>query len=350
MTEKEKILRKTSGGLDIFVHYLGKECLKPKFRSPFREDDMRPSCKLYCNRELGGQPYYYLQDFGDGRFSGNCFAIAGLVLGINPQVEFVRLLKAIDQDMCLNVFGDLHEATPLPQKVVCKEIRTIPSPKKGGMITFVAEEKAFSQDELSYWGHYGIGEDILQKYHVRSLKSCLFTKPSGGQYGIYSTALTPCYGYFFDGGQGLKVYRPRSENRFLYAGKLPSPYLFGKEQLPSSGEYVIITGGEKDVLALAAHGFPAISLNSETAKIHTSLMDDLARRFSKVIFVYDTDSTGKEESSARVRELNEKYPVTKIDLPLLGSKREKDVSDYFASGGSSESLWQMLHLANPTKL
>ena len=66
--------------------------------------------------------------------------------------------------------------------------------------------------------------------------------------------------------------------------------------------------------------------------------------------MYDTDSTGKAESSARVRELNEKYPVTKIDLPLLGSKREKDVSDYFASGGSSESLWQMLHLANPTKL
>lgn len=350
MTEKEEILRKTSSGLDIFVHYLGKECLKPKFRSPFREDDMRPSCKLYCNQELGGQPYYYLQDFGDGRFSGNCFAIAGLVLGINPRMEFVRLLKAIDQDMCLNVFGDLYEASKLPQKAFCKETSTIPSPKKGGMITFVTEEKAFSQDELSYWGHYGIGEDILQKYHVRSLKSCLFTKPSGGQYGIYSTTLTPCYGYFFDGGQGLKVYRPRSENRFLYAGKLPSPYLFGKEQLPSLGEYVIITGGEKDVLALAAHGFPAISLNSETAKIHTSLMDDLARRFSKIIFVYDTDSTGKAESSARVRELNEKYPVTKIDLPLPGSKREKDVSDYFASGGSPESLWQMLHLANPTKL
>lgn len=350
MTEKEKILSKTSGGLDIFVHYLGKECLKPKFRSPFREDDMRPSCKLYCNQELGGQPYYYLQDFGDGRFSGNCFAIAGQVLGINPQMEFVRLLKAIDQDMCLNVFGDLHEASMLSQKGVCKEISTIPSPKKGSRITFVTEDKAFSQDELSYWEHYGISEDILQKYHVRSLKSCLFTKPSGSQYGIYSTALTPCYGYFFDGGQGVKLYRPRSENRFLYAGKLPSPYLFGKEQLPSSGEYVIITGGEKDVLALAAHGFPAICLNSETAKMHTFVMDDLAKRFSKVVFVYDTDSTGKSESSARVRELNEKYPVTKIDLPLSGSKQEKDVSDYFACGGSSESLWQMLHLANTTIL
>ena len=343
MTEIEIILRKTSGGLDIFVHYLGKECLKPKFRSPFREDDIRPSCKLYCNQKPGGLPYYYLQDFGDGRFSGNCFAVAGLVLGINPQMEFVRLLKAIDQDMCLGVFGDQHDASRLPIKGTCNEIRIIPSPKKDGLITFATEEKTFSQDELSYWEHYGISEDTLQKYHVRSLKSCLFTNPSGGQYGIYSTALTPCYGYFFDGDQGLKVDRPRSENRFLYAGKLPSPYLFGKEQLPSSGEYVIVTGGEKDVLALAAHGFPAICLNSETAKMHASIMDDLARRFSKIIFLYDTDSTGKAESSSRVRELKDKYPVAKIDLPLPGSKQSKDVSDFFAGGGNSENLWEMLH-------
>ena len=245
--------------------------------------------------------------------------------------------------MCLGVFGDQHDASRLPIKGTCNEIRIIPSPKKDGLITFATEEKTFSQDELSYWEHYGISEDTLQKYHVRSLKSCLFTNPSGGQYGIYSTALTPCYGYFFDGDQGLKVYRPRSENRFLYAGKLPSPYLFGKEQLPSSGEYVIVTGGEKDVLALAAHGFPAICLNSETAKMHASIMDDLARRFSKIIFLYDTDSTGKAESSSRVRELKDKYPVAKIDLPLPGSKQSKDVSDFFAGGGNSENLWEMLH-------
>lgn len=349
MTEKEEILRKTSGGLDIFVHYLGKECLKSKFRSPFREDDMRPSCKLYCNQELGGLPYYYLQDFGDGRFSGNCFAIAGKVLGINPQMEFVRLLKTIDQNMCLEVFGDTPHASKPIQKPICREIRTIPPPQKGGMITFVAEKKPFSQDELSYWGRYGISEDVLHSFHVRSLKSCIFTHPSGGQYGIYSTALTPCYGYFFNDDLGLKVYRPRSENRFLYAGKLPSPYIFGWEQLPSSGNFVLITGGEKDVLLLAAHGFHAISLNSETAKMQVSIMDDLARRFSKIIFLYDTDSTGKAESSARVEELKEIYPVGKIDLPLPGSKKEKDVSDFFAGGGSAERLWQMLHHVNETK-
>lgn len=342
MKEKEVILRKTSGGLDIFVHYLGEECLKPKFRSPFREDDSRPSCKLYCNQELGGQPYYYLHDFGDSRFSGNCFAIAGHILGINPQLEFVRLLKTIDQDLCLGVFEDEHHTSTGRNRAIRKKVHSQPPSKKCSVITFVAEEKDFSANELLFWKTYGIGEDILQKYHVKSLKSCLFTQQSGRQYGIYSTNWTPCYGYFFYGGQGLKVYRPRSENRFLYAGKLPSPYIFGWEQLMSVGDFVFITGGEKDVLSLAAHGFHAICLNSETAKMPVHIMDTLSRRFSKIIFLYDADSTGKIESSSRVRELNDKYPVAKIDLPLSGSKKDKDVSDFFASGGSSERIWRML--------
>lgn len=104
MKEKDEILAKTDGGLDIFVHYLGKECLRKKFRSHMREDDKHPSCKLYRNQALDGRSYYYLHDFGDSRFSGDCFFVASQVLNINPSTDFVHLLKMIDQDMCLGVF------------------------------------------------------------------------------------------------------------------------------------------------------------------------------------------------------------------------------------------------------
>ena len=33
MEEYKTILKKTDGGLDIFSYYLGKECLKKKFKS-----------------------------------------------------------------------------------------------------------------------------------------------------------------------------------------------------------------------------------------------------------------------------------------------------------------------------
>lgn len=343
MKEKEEILARTSGGLDIFVHYLGKECLKRKFKSPFRDDDNRPSCKLYLNQQVGGRAYYYLHDFGDSRYSGDCFFIAAQILNINLSTDFVHLLKQIDRDLSLGVFDhdgeeSAHVNRALHQKAISarKEIQEDPG------ISFRAEVKSFSQGELAYWGAYGITAEILSRFHVESLKSCVFTKTDGRQYGIYSTSLTPSYGYFFKSGKGIKVYRPRSENRFLYAGELPSPYVFGYDQLPERGKVLLITGGEKDVLSLCSHGFSAICFNSETAKVPSSLLDQLKLRFEHLVFVYDVDATGLRESTHRVEELKASYPVSKVVLPLAGSKQEKDVSDFFKLGGTRETLENLI--------
>lgn len=67
-------------------------------------------------------------------------------------------------------------------------------------------------------------------------------------------------------------------------------------------------------------------------------MDQLVKRFGQIVFLYDVDATGRRESAQRVEELQSRYPVSRIDLPLAGSKQEKDVSDYFLLGGTSESL------------
>ena len=75
----------------------------------------------------------------------------------------------------------------------------------------------------------------------------------------------PMFGYM--GKQHIKVYRPCSQMRFLYVGDFGDNYCFGLEQLPAKGDLLFITGGEKDVMSLAAHGFHAICFNSETAFI-----------------------------------------------------------------------------------
>lgn len=343
MGEKEKILQLTSGGLDIFIHYLGRDCLRKKFRSPFRDDDNRPSCKLYLNKQSDGSAFYYLQDFGDSRFSGSCFSIAARILNMNPNMEFMRLLRAIDQDLCLGVFDDSASKGCVPKSRSFELKKNLQvSSFSASDITFQAETKEYSKEELAYWERYGILPEVLSIYNVKCLKCCAFTKTNGYSFGIYSTALTPTFGYFFHGGEGIKIYRPRSENRFMYAGKLPNPYVFGWEQLPKSGDLVVITGGEKDVLSLCCHGFPAISFNSETAKVPHSMMQQLASRFLKIVFLYDADSTGKTESAKRVQEFKNQYPVVKVDLPLVGSKKEKDVSDFFAMGGTRETLKNLI--------
>lgn len=105
----------------------------------------------------------------------------------------------IDQDMCLGVFDRqtnrkaVRQASPMSGMKSPDEENRQPH----GMIAYQAQVKEFSDEELAYWASYGITEDTLDRFQVRSLRSCHFTKADGQQYCIYSTALTPSYGYFF---------------------------------------------------------------------------------------------------------------------------------------------------------
>jgi DNA primase len=128
--------------------------------------------------------------------------------------------------------------------------------------------------------------------------------------------------------------------RFVYAGHLPHPYVFGLNQLPQSGDVLYITGGEKDVLSLASHGFHTICLNSETAKVPEDLLPSLQERFNHIAILYDMDDTGRKESANRLNELQELGcpSVLNIELPLCGSKQEKDVSDFFRLGHTANEL------------
>ena len=267
MNERQQILYLTGGGLDVFTHYLGDVCLKRIFKNPFREDS-RPSCHLYANKNTYGQVEYYLQDFGDSSFCGNCFAIVARLCNMNVKTAFKDILKVIDKELCLGLFNN-----PFPQReIIYKRLVKRQKPETSSTLSFQYKEKPFTMEELCFWQRYGIGQDTLEHYHVASLSACRMSKENGKKFTVYGTAKYPAFGYLFNNNDGIKIYSPCSKNRFLYAGVLPRPYIFGWEQLPPQGEYIFITGGEKDVMSLAAHRFHAICLNSETAKHPDNLM------------------------------------------------------------------------------
>lgn len=342
MNERKRILEKTGGGLDIFSYYLGEECLKKKFRSPFRSDDKRPSCHLYANHKPGEAAFYYLQDFGDSKCSGNCFETVAKVLNMNIKTQFQEILEKIDQDLCLGIFeqnkGKYGKSPTFNRKLIKEELI---KNKTSSILSFTPVIQDFRQWELEYWEKYGIDTQTLLRYHVHSLRSVTFTKQDGKSFNVFGSKVIPAYGYFFNSMKGIKVYRPKASNRFLYGGDLPIPYVFGWEQLPATGQTIFITGGEKDVLSLAAHGFQAIAFNSETAKIPKDKLEDLSKRFQRIIFLYDSDATGIKESKGRVTELKKAYNVCRIELPLKGTKEEKDISDYFAIGNTTEDFLQL---------
>lgn len=208
MNEYETILQKTNGGLDIFKHYLGDDCTKGAFKNPYRADS-RASCRLYRNKTKDEKSYYYLQDYGDSEFCGNCFSIVAKILNYNIRNDFKHLLEQIDKDMNLDVFSFYDNGFQSKQPVLKKVVGCGGIHKSCSISEFKLTTKPFSEKELSYWHRYGITEETLQRYDVKSVKACTFIKADGKSFSIVSSELIPVYGYYFNGDLASSSTVPR---------------------------------------------------------------------------------------------------------------------------------------------
>ena len=332
-TNKEDILLLTDKGLAVFKYYipfsfkLGRNFLNPLYK------DSKASCNVYFDRRNG---MYKMKDFGNDDYSGDCFALVGKLNGLNCKEpkDFVKILAIIDRDMRLGLSDKpemrISSTTPVP---VIAEVTHVPKRKKARPYTLA--QKSFTAAELAFWGESGITQEVLKLFQVVSLKKFSSENNEGKPFSIVATDKEPVFGY--TAKQYVKVYRPHSEMRFLYAGDFGENYCFGLEQLPAKGDLLFITGGEKDVMSLTVHGFHAICFNSETVTIPVGIIHRLSFRFKHIVLLYDVDKAGLD-SSAKQELALKNYGVKRLLLPLEGTKVEKDISDFFRLGNSREDL------------
>lgn len=328
-------MQATDRGLSVFRHYLpvpfriGKKFLNPLYK------DTKASCNVYYDRR---HSVYKMKDFGNEEYSGDCFELVGTMTGLSCRnaKDFVEIMRIIDHDLHLGL-ADSYEncvdtssvqvvCPPTPEQVI-KKIRP-----------YNIVPRAFNETDRIFWSKSRITEHTLNKYNVRPLHSFSSVNQEGKSYTLTETAQEPMYGYV--GDKYIKIYRPRSEMRFLYAGDLGDNYCFGLDQLSAKGDLLFITGGEKDVMSLAANGFHAICFNSETTVIPTSVLMLLSYRFKHIVLLYDMDKTGLEVSAKRQEELKP-FALKRLLLPLSGTKEEKDVTDYFALGHTHDDLLKL---------
>lgn len=328
-------MQATDRGLSVFRHYLpvpfriGKKFLNPLYK------DTKASCNVYYDRR---HSVYKMKDFGNEEYSGDCFELVGTMTGLSCRnaKDFVEIMRIIDHDLHLGVADGYENCVdtssvqvvcpPTPEQVI-KKIRP-----------YNIVPRAFNETDRIFWSKSRITEHTLNKYNVRPLHSFSSVNQEGKSYTLTETAQEPMYGYV--GDKYIKIYRPRSEMRFLYAGDLGDNYCFGLDQLSAKGDLLFITGGEKDVMSLAANGFHAICFNSETTVIPTSVLMLLSYRFKHIVLLYDMDKTGLEVSAKRQEELKP-FALKRLLLPLSGTKEEKDVTDYFALGHTHDDLLKL---------
>lgn len=341
MIDKTMLLSATQNGLAVFKHYIPFDFkLGKNFKNPFYQDT-KASCNIYYNRH---QQCFKIKDFGNSDYCGDCFAFVAQLHNLDVRTEFLEVLQIINQDLHLHLEEKKPNQPNLPKektKVSVPEnlAKDCSSLSKEEKKPYHFTEKLFAKKELQYWKRYGISEKTLLHFQVKSIENFQSVNKDEKIYQLQSSNEEPIFGY--SGNGFVKLYRPLSKLRFLYGGLVPENYCFGLKQLPNRGDVLFITGGEKDVMSLYAKGFYAICFNSETSAIPTPTIAMLSRRFKHIILLYDVDKTGLSASQNQVMILS-KYSVKRLELPLSGTKTEKDVSDYFALGHTKENLSKLV--------
>lgn len=315
---KEEILAKVNS-YEILDHYLrpyhnfSNLPAAKNISNPFlSEKQESPSFNIYPSMTNGEWNY---KDFATDD-KGSCF---DLVMKLN-NLSFPETLNKINSDFVLMLD---KEQTP----------KIINRPMEKPVSEFQLKKKTFNEEELGFWSKFGINAETLEKFKVVSIEKFSTTSKSGNPYTITSDSNKLIFAY--ENENWVKLYKPLDEKmyKFQYLGTKEPNYIFGWQQLPDNGEMLIITGGEKDVMALSAKGFNAITLNSETANLDKSIVDELKLRFNKIVVLYDNDNTGLKQSSI----LSVTHGLHCLVLPVI-KNNGKDISDFFATGKTLENL------------
>lgn len=298
----------------IMGFYLHIPIRKGLFRSPLR-NDKNPTCSFYRNKS--GKLIF--KDFATNQH----LTYVNVVMTIH-HCNYYDALKIIANDFSIvknsNLVKNKGKINLNPIKIEDKEMSKIQ-----------IEVQDFTDNELKWWGKYGITLEILKKFEVYSCKHVFLNDNLVAK----SQQHCPIFGYYGKKYQGLELWRcyfpKRTSYRFLT--NWPSKKIQGYDQLPKKGKLLVITKSMKDTMCLYSMGITAIAPNSETQFVSDTVLADLKTRFKNIVILYDNDLTGLAFMS-KIKKAHPELVYTWIPRHL-GSK---DISDFYKDNGRKKTL------------
>lgn len=277
---------------DIYAAYIGNFKVGMIYNSPLRKDKT-PSFGCFYSRKT---KQLLFKDHGTGQ-CGNVIKFIELYTGIT---NYSDILKDIVEK--LKITNDT-------QLVSSKQY--IPSTET--VIGVVRQE--FTETDINYWKQFNISVETLRKFGVSSIKYYLC---NGIVKSIYKED-NPMYAYKVY--NHFKIYKPLADKYTKWRNNLTELDIQGFKQLPKTGDILIITKSMKDVMCLYEMGIPAISPSSESTFIPDKILEQLKKRFKRIIILFDRDSSGCKNSI----KIWNKYKLN----PLFINKsfKSKDISD-----------------------
>lgn len=283
---------------DIYAHYLGQFKVGMIYNSPFRKDK-NPSFGIFYSKRT---KQLLFKDHGTGE-CGNVIKFVQLYTGKTNYNDILQDIVAK-----LNITSETR---------LDSSKQYIPSTET--VIGVVRQE--FTDIDIKYWNQFNISTKTLKKFNVNSIKYYLC---NGIVKGIYKPE-NPMYAYKVY--NNFKVYRPLGDKYTKWRNNLTEYDVQGYEQLPKKGDVCIITKSLKDVMCLYEMGIPAISPSSESTWLPDTVLEDILKRFKRVLICFDRDGPG-------MRNLRKISLKTGLNGLIMHKKfKAKDISDAIKANG-----------------
>ena len=324
----DKIYAASNDGLDIIIQYFPQAagCDKPGKKFKMRTDERTASASL---KKIKG--VWRATDFGD---EGTALTPIQICMR-EEHLEFREALFLLADRY--KVDSRINSSVNKP----VKEFRDAAADEPEGEKKYELNEK-LTKEELALLGPF-VTQEVCDRYNYYSVK-WYSTVKNRKVMTVHSTENYPIF--LHDCGSFKKVYKPlepEKQYRFFCIGEKPERYINGLDVLKKLHEdYVrnmdsdreveeargddeekprrkseklpeaIICSGERDALNCAGMGYPALWLNSETAKLEPGEYAEIMKRVDTLYNVPDNDDTGV----AKGRELAKKYiDIRTVELP-----------------------------------
>lgn len=294
--------------IDIFEKYICPVEFGVIFCSPLRLDNS-PTCSFYwdnSNRLI-------LKDFS-GQFYGDCFEAIKLTYRLTFRQVLDRI--ALDFNLLEDVVKTDKESTLIKPEI--EKESQVP-------INIQVERQKWTDVDKEFWKSFGYNSKLLEKYEISSVRTAWINDNI-----VYRwKADDPCYVYYF-GRKRFKLYFPFRKNwRFLQNTNC----LQGFNQLPETGEVLIITKSLKDVGCFDLFDIPAVAPASESSILTITQYNELSSRFKNIYSNFDFDRAGCRTAFKMWRQYG--IPCLFFTNGRYGTEdfRAKDLSDFIKRFG-----------------
>lgn len=293
----DSILERTTE-YDIYSHYISDNqfSIGKIISSPFREDK-NPSFGVFKSSKTSSLLY---KDLSTGS-TGNCVHFIQQLFNLTYRQALIRILKDI---VNFNLKSSVKGTS------IKEDYRTTST-------VISIKRKNFCEADDLYWNQYCLFRDDLRHFNVIPIQ----------MYWINEIVQSWAYkwvnpGYAYQVYNKYKIYKPLSEfKKDKWLSNCTNYDVQGMEQLVDNGDLLIITKSLKDVMVLHKLGYNAIAPNSENNGVPKCIIDNLKKRFTRIVVLYDNDEAGINGS----KKLCDKYQLESIMIPI---GLPKDISDY----------------------